>query len=609
MKMNKMYTTILKHQKKILIMAAVLLSLFSSGNHALASHAMAVDLTYECIGGNEYEFTLSFYRDCRGIAAPSSPLLHIESPSCGVHSHINLLLTGPVVEVSAICGAQLSNTSCNGGTIPGVQRYVYKGRYTLPTTCTDWTFSYSECCRNNLITNLSSKDNIYIEATLNNSAVSCNSSPRYTTAPVPYICSGQPYSYNHGVVDANGDSLVYSLVNPLEGRNNLIGYNAGYSPAYPIFTSSGSVQFDTQTGQMDLTPNGLQVSVVTIQVKEYRNGLLIGSTMRDMQVIVSNCSNLIPYLDNGGQAANHTGGMLIGKNLIEVCPGEQVSFDISAQDDNGDMITLTSNIATSIPGAVFTTNVTGSTATGSFSWTPTALDAGVNTFTVTVKDDACQISGEQTYSFTIHVLPGTTAGTDKYYCPSGGPVQLQAIGGTAFTWTLLDGSSATTLSCTNCANPKASPAITTTYVVESNFSSNCTYKDTITVHVVADFSMTASPETRLCSLEEGATISVEPGPDPLSSYTYAWSPSGNLSDATIPNPVATPTVTTKYYATVVSSQGCTKKDSVTVQVKHLIELKLLPGDSIETCDTVSLDLVLMPVGEVFSEPFNHDATS
>ncbi|HRH67243.1 MAG TPA: hypothetical protein PLU53_13150, partial [Bacteroidia bacterium] len=34
-----------------------------------ASHSMGADLTYRCLGGNNYEITLSFYRDCVGVQA------------------------------------------------------------------------------------------------------------------------------------------------------------------------------------------------------------------------------------------------------------------------------------------------------------------------------------------------------------------------------------------------------------------------------------------------------------------------------------------------------------------------------------------------------------
>ena len=49
-------------------------------------------------------------------------------------------------------------------------KYTYKGTFTLPGECVDWTFSVSECCRNALITNLTNPggDNIYVEAVLNN---------------------------------------------------------------------------------------------------------------------------------------------------------------------------------------------------------------------------------------------------------------------------------------------------------------------------------------------------------------------------------------------------------------------------------------------------------
>ncbi|MBP7437761.1 MAG: hypothetical protein KBA16_08585, partial [Bacteroidia bacterium] len=44
---------------------------------AYASHSMGADLTYQCLGGNTYRVTVSFYRDCIGINAPSAPLVTI----------------------------------------------------------------------------------------------------------------------------------------------------------------------------------------------------------------------------------------------------------------------------------------------------------------------------------------------------------------------------------------------------------------------------------------------------------------------------------------------------------------------------------------------------
>ena len=46
-----------------------LLFSLATANRSLASHSMGSDLTYRCLGGNSYEITLSFYRDCAGIDA------------------------------------------------------------------------------------------------------------------------------------------------------------------------------------------------------------------------------------------------------------------------------------------------------------------------------------------------------------------------------------------------------------------------------------------------------------------------------------------------------------------------------------------------------------
>lgn len=52
-----------------------------------------------------------------------------------------------------------------------------------------------------------------------------------------------------------------------------------------------------------------------------------------------------------------------------------------------------------------------------------------------------------------------------------------------------------------------------------------------------------------------------------STFTYNWSPSAGLSNATIANPVATPNTTITYTVTATNSSGCSSTDSVTVVYK------------------------------------------
>src|SRR5690606_13483044 len=132
---------------------------------------------------------------------------------------------------------------------------------------------------------------------------------------------------------------------------------------------------------------------------EFRNGVLIGSTMRDIQVVILNCNNSLPQ-STPPAPGSVTGGVLNG-NRIEVCPGTPLSFQFIATDpEPTDVITVTDNTNISIPGSTITyvTNAPNS-VTGTFSWIPSAADTGLNVFTVTVTDNACPTIGTNTFSY------------------------------------------------------------------------------------------------------------------------------------------------------------------------------------------------------------------
>lgn len=523
---------------------------------------MGADLSYECLGNNQYLITLNIYRDCSGIAVNTDYEVTVSSATCGSIQVLNLTQVGNGVEVSPLCPAQLNQSSCNGGTLPGTQQYTYQSTVTLPQQCNDWVIATTDidmCCRNSAITNLVAPDSedLHLRATLNNTNGICNNSPFFTTLPVPYICNGQLINYNHGTVDVDGDSLVYTLTNPLTSGGNNIGYTGGYTPTGPMNTA-GVFQFAGATGQMSFTPSGQQVAVVAVLVQEYRNGVLIGSAMRDIQVVVLNCSNNFPASSSINNIANNGSGVVVN-GAIEVCPGDNINFSFTATDPNAnDIITVTDNAAIAIPGSnISYLNNSSNSITGTFTWVPSAADTGLRVFTVTVEDNACPTIGTNTFSYAIRVLRGTTAGPDRFYCSAAGAVLLTAAGGTQFTWTPAIG-----LSCTNCQSPLAAPPITTTYIVQSNLSSTCKNRDTVTVTVAPNFSLEAGTNATIClnAIHQiNATASSNGAP-----YTVNWSPPSGLSNTSILNPIASPSVSTSYLLNVTSVQGCTLRDSLRV---------------------------------------------
>jgi len=181
---------------------------------------MGMDLTYQCLGGDTFAITLTFYRDCAGINAPgqgSEPLPDIDiiSDSCNITLTRTLAFVS-MQELGAVCPTLI--TTCSGGPYPGVEQYIYTDTIVLPDTCDDWTFSYALCCRNNAINTINPTNvNIYVETTLDYLNTPCNNSPIFTNTPVPFMCLGATFCFNNGAVDPDGDSLVYTLVTPTTG--------------------------------------------------------------------------------------------------------------------------------------------------------------------------------------------------------------------------------------------------------------------------------------------------------------------------------------------------------------------------------------------------------
>ena len=424
--------------------ALVAASLLVWQGEAFATHAMGGELTYTCLGNNQYLVTLNFYRDCNGVAAPTNCNNGLEftvaSATCGA-SFTQCFGNNPTVQIiTPICPSETDRCVSASGTY-GVEKYTYTKIVDLSSYAgcggTDWVFSWSLCCRNNSITSLNNPGNreLYLDAKLNNSTGLCNSSPSFTNSPAAFYCLGEPISYNPGAVDADGDSLVYALIAARTAGGANIPYNANYSAQQPIRNSGGAnaVVLNPQTGTMTVTPSVLQVAVVSYRVREYRNGVLVGEVTRDIQFVVRACSG------NSAPTASGINGTAVYS--MQVCAGTPVSFTVNSNDPNaGQTVTMSWN--NGIPGATFTT--AGSPfPSGTFTWTPTIADLGNNTFTVHVEDNGCPLKAVNDFGFSILVTPPATdvsAGPDQSVCGTtatmAGTLPYPSVQG---TWTVVSG--------------------------------------------------------------------------------------------------------------------------------------------------------------------------
>ncbi|MBP7388917.1 MAG: hypothetical protein KA841_00855, partial [Chitinophagales bacterium] len=77
--MNKFSTQVLA--------ALLFFAAFFFTNTASASHIMGSDISFRCLGGNQYEVVVTVYRDCSGISVPGTIPVDISS-TCGTQTII-----------------------------------------------------------------------------------------------------------------------------------------------------------------------------------------------------------------------------------------------------------------------------------------------------------------------------------------------------------------------------------------------------------------------------------------------------------------------------------------------------------------------------------------
>jgi hypothetical protein len=400
-------------KKKLLIILGVIVLLLGFSKQSKASHYAGAELTYSCLGGNDYLLTLVFYRDCSGVSAPAYALIDFKhsviNSSCGNFRDTLLLISGPV-EVTPVCST--AATTCNGGTLFGLEKYVYQGQVTLPP-CNDWIISWNNCCRNpsNTLLNATSQE-WTLPANLNNFDAPCNSSPYFSNLPATIICTGQNYCYNNTASDPDGDSLVYALVTPYQGSITFpyygsCTYQGGYNALNPL-PSNPPISIDNLTGQIYMAPTQSFSAVIAVVVEEWRriNGVptKIGFITRDMQFNVIAFTNYMPTIAGINPSATQY-SINDSTYAIMAHPGDTLDFNIYPFDqDTSQNLTLTYN--SNITNSVWTdTNNNSPNAVGHFHWIA-QLGENCNIpqcFTVSVGDNNCPYNGQQTFSYFITV--------------------------------------------------------------------------------------------------------------------------------------------------------------------------------------------------------------
>ena len=282
---------------------------------AFSSHIVGGSLHYTYLSTNRFLVELEYYKDCSPSAVDYPPgNLRIGIYGKSTNSLVSSfdLIPGKIHSVDFLAG------NCIASPVSCVQKRVYADTLLIDTSLfkdpLGYYMSYEQCCRNYGIKNIDRPDNSGIvyyadfPAIIQNAQFFINSSPVLNQEQNLYLCAGEDFYSDYSHNDIDGDSLVYRLVEPLKGStDNVINNSNGISILNPgpyqvidwansygmglnnIMDGNPDISIDSLTGEVYVNPQQAGLYSFAISIEEYRKGVYIGATRREIQYQVIFC--------------------------------------------------------------------------------------------------------------------------------------------------------------------------------------------------------------------------------------------------------------------------------------------------------------------------------
>lgn len=526
---------------------------------AKATHIVGGEITYACLGNNQYEITLKVYRDCYNGREP------FDNPGyIGIYNLRGDLITTLTVRPGARDTLDPTlDDPCF--VVPGtvcVDTVTYKSKVTLANNPIGGAYqiTYVRCCRNKTISNIVDPEEtgaVYDIYLTREAMLQCNNSPTFNKLPPLFICADKPFIFDHSATDPDGDSLVYSLCTPYSGgsvstprpippRNpppfDEVLWQVGFG-LENLFGQGTPLRIDANTGLLTAVP-GLQGQfVVGVCVEEYdpATGQLLSTVRRDFQYNVGICGSIVSSFF-----------------APEVSCGPTVTFNNQSQ--NADTFQWyfdypNTNLSSTERSPTFTFPDTGTYTVALIAQPGSTC---VDTFfrQITIRENTINIDFqiEAVDCQTQSVLSLSDLSTD----PDGAIVQWQ--------WKVTYGDVITLTS--NVRNPTFVVPLDVQGTVQLTVTSANGCSQTLEKPFETGVNpppTEAIPDTIVAC--QGASVELNPNAVSGSSLVYRWSPGNLLNDSTAANPIFVATQTTVFTVNITQDTAiCQSSKTVTVIV-------------------------------------------
>jgi gliding motility-associated-like protein len=447
-----------------------------------------------------------------------------------------------------------------------------------------------------------------------------NNSARFTGNDLVMVCADNPFSYSFAASDNDGDQLRYSFCGayvsgsagtvaaPPSPPFQYVPYGNGFFSGGPL---GNDVHINPNTGLITGRAPTAGVYVVTVCVDEIRNGAVLATQRKDLQIFIAPCSIAAAALEpeymlcrdtktislsNGSNSPlihsykwefrNQAGTVLFAattssitytftdtgsyKVILYINPGDQCS------DSTTSVVRVYPGFfpAFTVNGICFTkptfftdatTSVYGTVNSWTWDFGEGASDNDISFFRNTAYTYPTQGSKNvrliatnskgcrDTVTNTVSIVekpPLNLAFRDTLICLHD-ILQLHANGSGIFNW-----SPNIAITNANTATPSVSPSATTTYVASLN-DNGCLNRDSVKVRVVDHVNLQMMQDTLICQGDEVRLHIASNG------LQYAWTPAAAFANASVPNAVCV-TKTNTTYQVIATIGGCSVTGQVTV---------------------------------------------
>ena len=297
--------------KKIIILFIVLLGSLSG---YAGSTIRGGEISYKAVTDgriNTYDITITLYSNSNNGQDGLNQLL-------GTNGNDGPLFLGDGQTITML---NRDNGPNNSGEIvsPGIRKNTYNVTHTYADKGS-YVISLIINGRNQFIINIIGQTHFYLDALLTIGIGPMNS-PQLTFPPFDNACLHYPYRMNPGAIDPDGDELRIKLVRCMDldpGDTTLFQYPNEMDPN-TIFTINPWTWVFTWNRPLNFGEYHF-----AFKISKYRNGVLVGWVIREMEISVinDNDGNIPPVLDP----------------IPDICvlAGTPITFKITSHDDDYD---------------------------------------------------------------------------------------------------------------------------------------------------------------------------------------------------------------------------------------------------------------------------------